>query len=111
MRRLQQHLHDGAGAGGGEGSITAVAASALRDGEKVTISDGNTAVIFEFDVSNTGSSFNGVGAGHVAVQVIKSGASADDAHDVAVKLATAINGIGGELPRHGDAAGRRPARA
>jgi hypothetical protein len=65
------------------GGITCTAKANLIDGETVTISDGTTAYIFEFDVNGTG-----VGGGNVQVNV----STDTTAIQVAARLNTAING-------------------
>jgi hypothetical protein len=73
----------GVGALAATGSITAVAGSALVDGETFTISDGvNTPVVFEFD------SGGGVSGANVAVAFT----GGDSATTVATAIAAAING-------------------
>jgi hypothetical protein len=65
------------------GGITCIAKANLVDGETITISDGATAYIFEFDVAG-----DGVAPGHVQVNV----STDTTAIQVAARLNTAING-------------------
>jgi hypothetical protein len=65
------------------GGITCIAKANLVDGETVTISDGATAYIFEFDVAG-----DGVASGHVQVNV----STDTTAIQVAARLDTAIDG-------------------
>jgi len=69
------------------GTITAIAASSLLDGETFTLDDGiNPPTVFEFD---TGSS---VGAGHVAIAI-----ASQTATQVRDLMRAAINGVGSGL--------------
>lgn len=69
------------------GSIQDVATASHVDGETVTINDGQgNTKIFEYDVAG-----DGVAGGHVAVNI----SAAVSAHDVAVILIAAINGVSG----------------
>jgi hypothetical protein len=65
------------------GSITCPAKASFVDGETLTISDGTTAYVFEFDVAG-----DGVGAGNVQVNI----STDTSANAVAARLITAING-------------------
>ena len=70
------------------GSITTVAVASLVDGETVTIGDGVTSEVFEFDVAG-----DGVAGGNISVDV----STLVTANDVRDALITAINGTGLEI--------------
>lgn len=71
-----------------EGSIAAIPASSIIDGETFTLDDGeNPPTIFEFDVNFS------VTPGNVAVDI----SAAVTAIDVATAMVSAINGVGGSL--------------